>query len=480
MGCMADKLSHLIDDQLAVRFSGKLLLRHEISLNEIEFQHLLTHSKFKSHPSMIKQKFSYVCQRCNNQKQSLIGIIPCASCQKRHVYCRNCINMGRVMPCEPLYVWSGKEPMWPEHKDPCTWQGELTFDQHQAAMRIVKAIKNNEQELLIWAVTGAGKTEMLFPGITEALKKGQRICIATPRADVVRELLPRLQVAFKDVHIQALYGGSNENDGTAQLMISTTHQLLRYRRAFDVLIIDEIDAFPFHTDPSLPFAAKRVKKELSTTIYLTATPRQDQRTRVQKHQLPHQFVPRRFHNHPLPVPQLKMSFNLYKHLREDMLPPVFFKWFNQRKDKVSSPGEESLIRRHRQLLIFVPTIHLAEKLTANLQAYFKKISMTVSAVHAEDPDREEKIMLFRKKKLTVLVTTTILERGVTFPSVDVIVIDAGHDVFDEAALIQIAGRAGRSSEDPTGDVIFIHTGKTRAMVDAIKSIQMMNRRAGFR
>ncbi|GAE95069.1 ComF operon protein A [Gracilibacillus boraciitolerans JCM 21714] len=37
--------------------------------------------------------------------------------------------------------------------------------------------------------------------------------------------------------------------------------------------------------------------------------------------------------------------------------------------------------------------------------------------------------------------------------------DAGHQVFDEAALVQIAGRAGRSPNDPTGNVIFIHQAK---------------------
>src|SRR5699024_10868656 len=72
----------------------------------------------------------------------------------------------------------------------------------------------------------------------------------------------------------------------------------------------------------------------------------------------------------------------------------------------------------------------------------------VTNVHSEDRLREQKIKKFRKKHLHVLITTTILERGVTFPSIDVIVLHAGHKVFDEAALIQIAGRAGRNKDDP--------------------------------
>src|SRR5699024_8144577 len=100
----------------------------------------------------------------------------------------------------------------------------------------------------------------------------------------------------------------------------------------------------------------------------------------------------------------------------------------------------------------------------------------IASVHAEDRLREEKIKQFRSKQLQVLITTTILERGVTFPSIDVVVIEASHRVFDEASLVQIAGRAGRNAGDPEGEVIFIHDGKTEAIVRAITSIIEMNRR----
>ena len=68
---------------------------------------------------------------------------------------------------------------------------------------------------------------------------------------------------------------------------------------------------------------------------------------------------------------------------------------------------------------------------------------------------------------------------VTLPAIDVAVLNAGHHVFDEAALVQIAGRAGRSPEDPDGDVAFFHDGKTNAMVQAIQAIEAMNKRGGF-
>lgn len=70
---------------------------------------------------------------------------------------------------------------------------------------------------------------------------------------------------------------------------------------------------------------------------------------------------------------------------------------------------------------------------------------------------------FRQGKLTILVTTTILERGVTFPCVDVFVLLANHKLYSKSALVQISGRVGRAAERPTGELLFLHDGVTKAM-----------------
>lgn len=312
---------------------------------------------------------------------------------------------------------------------------------------------------------------MLFQGISKSLAAGKRVCIATPRTDVVKELLSRFQHAYPNTIISGLYGGSKDK-GEGQLVIATTHQLLRFASAFNVIVIDEIDAFPFHNDPSLPFAAYRAARPEAARIYLTATPRKEQRRRLQFGQLSSVFVPVRYHGHPLPVPQLIMPRSLKKALKKHMPPAAFFSWMKQRK------------KPDRQLLIFVPNINLARNMEAALKQYRSHHNLEylgdlkkMASVHASDPDRDRKVQLFRHKKIMLLITTTILERGVTFPSVDVIVFDAGHPVFDQAALIQIAGRAGRSPYDPEGEVIFYHDGKTAAMAAAVKSMKAMNEKA---
>lgn len=300
---------------------------------------------------------------------------------------------------------------------------------------------------------------MLFPGLEAALQQGKRICLATPRADVVRELLPRLQSAFPEVPIQGLYGDSPDRVADASFIVATTHQLLRFSEAFDVMVIDEIDAFPFHHDASLNFAAERAMKREASSVYLTATPRKREKRRVWMKKLPAVFIPKRFHGYPLPEPTLALTPTLKRKVRQRKLPSSVG---NAIKDQQASD---------RQLMIFLPTVEM----TKWVQALLKDNGIEGESVFAEDPDRVEKVQAFRDKKFLLMLTTTILERGVTFPSVDVFVIDAGHAVFDEAALVQIAGRAGRSPDDPAGDVRFFHAGKTNAMLDAVEAIGKMNK-----
>lgn len=107
-----------------------------------------------------------------------------------------------------------------------------------------------------------------------------------------------------------------------------------------------------------------------------------------------------------------------------------------------------------------------------LQNLFPDIAF--ATVSAEDTERKAKVMLMRKDQLQFLVSSTILERGVTFPNIDVLVIGAEDQVFTESALVQISGRCGRSSDYPKGEVLFYHEGKSLAMKKAVKQIKKMN------
>ncbi len=60
------------------------------------------------------------------------------------------------------------------------------------------------------AVTGAGKTEMMFQGIQYARIQGDNIAIVSPRVDVVVEISKRIKDAFLNEDIDILHQQSRQ------------------------------------------------------------------------------------------------------------------------------------------------------------------------------------------------------------------------------------------------------------------------------
>ena len=88
--------------------------------------------------------------------------------------------------------------------------------------------------------------------------------------------------------------------------------------------------------------------------------------------------------------------------------------------------------------------------------------------------RKDKVLQLRNGQRKGLLTTTILERGITIKNVQVAVVGAESAIFTSAALIQISGRVGRNPQFPDGEIVFFHHGITRQMDKARAKIQEMN------
>lgn len=440
--------------ELRQTLQSRHLLRTELPFSDELIEWHLENGYIAVQNSISINKRGYRCNRCGQNDQRYFSFYH--SSGKKQLYCRSCVMMGRVSEDVPLYSWKEEdEPNWQPIK--LTWDGELSSGQQKAAKVLIEAISKKE-ELLIWAVCGAGKTELLFPGIESALNQGLRVCIATPRTDVVLELTPRLKAAFQGADISALYGGSDDKGRLSPLMISTTHQLLRYKNAFDVMIVDEVDAFPYSADQTLQFAVQKARKKNSTLVYLSATPPQELKRKTLNGKLHSVRIPARHHQKPLPDPRFLWCGNWKKKLNRNKIPPVIMRWI------------QCHVKEGRPVFLFVPSVSVLEKAAA----CFKDVNFRTASVHAEDKRRKEKVQQFRDGQLDLLLTTTILERGVTVLKVQTGVLGAESPIFTESALVQIAGRTGRHKEHADGDVIFFHYGKTKSMLDAKKHIKEMN------
>ena len=427
-------------------FYGRLLTESQMTNNLKEIAQEL--------PTIEKQNGRYQCFRCGSMIDQKLWKL-----SEEVLYCRACIQLGRIRSDQKLYAIAQQDF---EGQEVLNWKGTLTSYQQEVSDGLIQAVKEGGNAL-VHAVTGAGKTEMMYQVVATAIKSGQAVCIATPRIDVCIELYGRMKEDFS-CSISLLHGESDPYFRTP-LVIATTHQLLKFYQAFDLLIIDEVDAFPYVDNSMLYQAAQNAIKKEGNTLYLTATSTDELEKKVKKKEIIRYSLPRRFHGNPLVVPEIKWVPKVREKIEKGRIPYELLQ----------------LIKKQRQtrypLLIFVSEIELGQQFTENLKKYFPKD--TIGFVSSQTTDRLRMVEEFRNRALTILVSTTILERGVTFPLVDVFVLESNHKLFTKSALVQISGRVGRSKERPTGKLLFLSDGITREMKKAIKEIKEMNQEAGF-
>ena len=69
------------------------------------------------------------------------------------------------------------------------------------------------------------------------------------------------------MEIGKYHGREEKEAANEQLVICTTHQLLKYYQAFDLLIIDEIDSFPYAGNPPVAFCAGNAVKKRQPGLF---------------------------------------------------------------------------------------------------------------------------------------------------------------------------------------------------------------------
>lgn len=375
----------------------------------------------------------FVCPRCGNKEEKYIGY------KNGEAYCRKCI------------IFSGEEARdvpHPPKKAPLSLAYKLSEEQSELSRRIVENFVKGV-DTLVYAVCGSGKTEISYGVLAYAISHGLRAGFALPRRDVVIELYWRMMKAFPNNKIVAVYGDHHRRlEG--DIVILTTHQLYRYPDYFDLLVMDEIDAFPFKGNDVLIALYKKSLR--GHCVLMSATP--SKAILKEFHKKNHEVLElmTRFHKKPIPVPKVSLSIPLLQTLK------IIKKLREYKKEG-------------KPCFVFAPTIVLCESL-------YEKVSLAVkngSYVHSERPDKENVIDDFKKGKLDFLITTSVLERGVTIKNLQVLVFHADNrSIYDSSTLIQISGRVGRKMDSPNGEVIFFAQKQTEEMTDAIRKIEHYN------
>lgn len=353
-------------------------------------------------------------------------------------YCRRCISFkGEEVEHKPSYP----------KKATIHLEYELSSEQKELSDKLVENYKKGIDSL-VYAVCGSGKTEISLSVIKYVINCGEKVAFALPRRDVCIELSNRLKEIFKENKVSCVYGGHTKNK-FGDIVVLTTHQLYRYKKYFSLIILDEIDAFPFKGDPVLYAMFEQACS--NHYIMMSATPSDDIISHFQQDGKDILRLETRFHRHPLPVPQIVEGPTVF----------IFYKLITYLI---------RYIKENKPVFVFAPTITECESLFHLLSIFIRGGNY----VHSKRQNRSEIIDGFRHGLYKFLVTTSVLERGVTVRNLQVIIYKCHNFVYEKGILIQISGRAGRKKEAPEGEVIFLANKKTTAMDEAINTIKGSN------
>lgn len=394
----------------------------------------------KIYPGIVGLKWR--CIRCGSYN---VDTDDCPDCHKKNcLVCRDCYNLGPVRRCH-LYKWqapgfSSERTIKP--KIPFT----LTNSQKKAVSEIEELIKRGKKKILLHAACGAGKTEVAAMIMANTISLGGQVLYAVPRRDVAIEVGERLRNYFPEVRSAILCGGSLEKFQGEQLVAATTHQVLKFKQAFDLTVLDEGDAFPYRGNVLLNKALGKANRGIM--LYLTATPTKSMRKTFSSSEIV--FLASRHHKHPLPV-------------------PVFYRKSLEAAIKEITPP----------LLLFVPY----KKDVANTVKWLKnhRPSWQIAGISSETEERTSLVQGIKNGTLQALIATSVLERGITVNGVSVIVSKADCNlIYTKEVLVQIAGRAGRTTEKPEGVVLFVAKKINKDMREAKTEIINLNRMAKAR
>ena len=374
------------------------------------------------------------CKRCGNKDPTYFYK------GTKGYYCRKCVSFKRILLNEELNKLD-----YDISKDAGDYYFEypLTKYQKKASEDTLNELRKGN-DVLLNCVCGAGKTEIVVESISDYLKRGLKVCYAISRREVVIELSIRFKKIFTDSKVIAVYGGHHE-EIKADLIVCTTHQLFRYYQTFDLIVLDEVDAFPLSGNETLMnIAIKACKGNL---IYSTATLNNFLLTYLKKRNYKEVKLFVRPSLKPLIVPKIKFGFNILNIIKLGIM----------------------MKSMTNQCIIFVSSRKVCKTLFKIYKHLFK-----CTYVYSDLDKRNENITKFKNKEYKFIFSTTVLERGITIKDVNVIVFYDRKNAFDKSSMIQMVGRVGRNFNNPFGKAYILTSAFNKDIKECISEIKEAN------
>ena len=309
---------------------------------------------------------------------------------------------------------------------------EETPDQMAAIDEVLKDMSSNKpMDRLVCGDVGYGKTEVALRAAFIAIADNRQVAVLVPTTVLAEQHYQTFSQRLQNypINVQALSRFKKRPEqkeilnqlaqGRVDLVVGT-HRLLQKDVRFKdlgLLIIDEEHRFGV--------AAKEKLKKLRTEVdvlTLSATP-----------------IPR----------TLQMSLTGIRDLSVIETPPqdrLSIKTYLLKYDE--STVCEAIAReleRGGQVFFVHNRVKDIELLTGRLKSLMPLVRFGVAHGQQNERDLEKVMLQFLHREIDVLVTTTIIESGLDFPSANTIIINNA-DRFGLAQIYQLRGRVGRSNE----------------------------------
>lgn len=313
---------------------------------------------------------------------------------------------------------------------------ELTADQKKALDEILGDIDStNQMYRLLNGDVGSGKTVVAAIAAYVAHKSGLSTLIMAPTTILANQHYATFIKLFEPLGIQVelrIGGGSLTSNGNRRIIIGT-HALLfepNLPKNVGLLVVDEQHRFgvkqrekllELNEDNTIPhylsMTATPIPRSLTTVIF------GDMEVSLIKEQPSHRKPIKSYF-----VPHEKRQDN--------------FKWI---KDKITDSNKEE------QAFIVLP--HIEEGVKAEIKSVkkeydllskgvFKNLSLGMLHGQMKAMEKEQVMEDFLKKKINILISTTVIEVGIDVPDATIIVIENA-EIFGLAQLHQLRGRVGR-------------------------------------
>ena len=297
----------------------------------------------------------------------------------------------------------------------------LTACQRRAIYEIVSDLRSPyPMSRLLSGDVGTGKTAAFLVPAVAAHLIGKPVAIISPNGLIVAQIAAELREYFPHVPVHEVVAGAPPPSQKG-IMVGTTALLHAARKRgleFSLIIVDEQHRFS---------ADQRTKLMLDHTNILEATATAIPRT----------------------VALVQFGGMSLSTLKTSPVKKSITTRIYEREEKAKLFGlVENVIRRGRQVAVVYPRAEhktggrtSAEAAAARFERNFPG---RVALLHGkmEDEEKHNIIAILKSKKVDVLITTTVIEIGLTLPDLAVVVV-VRPEYFGASQLHQLRGRVAR-------------------------------------